>query len=317
MQRRNGKQIMIAGAGVIILVLVLGMFFMNRGGGSTANPKGTTAAAPTNTTPVVVALQAIPQGTTFLAGQPLQTFFAVRQVPNSIAPFGAYASLSQIDGLLRSAGCQPVQVAGCRGQVTTSQTIYQNLPVVAGMFTTLGQFRTTAGPAFQIPYGYVAIAVPFSATNSVLGSIQPGDDIDLIASYTYGQKQFACNSQLASAGDLKQTQYVLNDVRVIGVGGPPPSPATSLGAKGTSSGTTAAPGATTPVTGDGGSLLLLVRYQEALIVQNLKDFAGSWTISAVLRSAKETDIPHFHTLPVFGRWFWAKQANQFDCGAPY
>ena len=36
--------------------------------------------------------------------------------------------------------------------------------------------------AIMLPI-YVGIAVNFSDVNSVLGSIQPGDDIDIIASY--------------------------------------------------------------------------------------------------------------------------------------
>ena len=67
----------------------------------------------------------------------------------------------------------------------------------------------------------------------------------------------------------------------------------------------------------GGTLVLLVRYQQALIIQHLKDFGGSWTISAVLRSAKETDIPHFKTIPVTARWFFVKQDNKFDFTNPY
>jgi hypothetical protein len=60
-----------------------------------------------------------------------------------------------------------------------------------------------------------------------------------------------------------------------------------------------------------------VRYQQALVIQHLKDFGGSWTMSVVLRSSKETDIPHFRTLPVFGNWFFTKQENHFDYKPPY
>jgi len=297
----NGKRMMMAGGGVIVLVLVLGLLLMGRGGGGSS--KKTVAIAQSN---VVVAVQSIPQGTTFTAGQPLNTFFAVKHVPDSAVPFGAYTSLGQISAFLRSTGCAPAQSAGCRGSVTTTQTIYQNLPVVAGMFTSLGQFRTTAGPAFQIPYGYVGISMSFSDVNSVLGSIQAGDDVDLMASYTGGEN--------GSDSKLKQTQFVLNDLRVIGVGGPPPAPSAPI------SGTRAPSASAAPSAANntnGGSLLLLVRYQQALIIQHLKDFGASWTTSVVLRSSKETDIPHFRTTPVTANWMFVKQDNHFDFKPPY
>jgi Flp pilus assembly protein CpaB len=258
---------------------------------------------------VVVALQAIPQGTQFAAGQPLDQFFGVKQVPTSMIPFGAYTTVRQISNLIRSVGstgCSSATSAACRGQVTVTQTIYQNLPVLSGMFSTLGQFRLSAGPAFQIPYGYVAIGVNFAATNSVLGSIQPGDDIDLMASLTGLEGSDGNKIKVPT-----QTQYVLNDIRVIGVNGPPPTPSSS------SSSLPSATSSSSANNGAGGQLLLMVRYQQALIVQHLKDFGGSWSISAVLRSSKETDIPHFKTMPVTERWFFIKQENHFDWSNPY
>ena len=291
---------MIAGIGLIVLVLVGGLFLTSRGGNS-SKPTQTAMA------PVVVALQSIPQNTSFTAGEPLNAYFTVRQLPKDAVPFGAYTSVQQIASFLKSTGCQPSASAGCRGTFSTTQTIYQNLPVVAGMFTSLGQFRTVAGPAFQIPYGYVGIAVSFSDVNSVLGSIQPGDDIDIIASYTGAEGGNTKNDA------PKQTQYVMNDMRVIGVGGPPPAPANNP-ASGTKVGQTATQ--TQPQTA-GGTLLLMVRYQQALLIQHLKDFGGSWQLSAVLRSSKETDIPHFRTTPVTGRWMFVKQQNHFDFTLPY
>jgi Flp pilus assembly protein CpaB len=297
---------MVIGIGVIILVLALGLFFLNRG--SSTNTSGTGGSVAVTTQPVVVALQAIPQGQLFYANTPvnqLATYFAVRQAPTTLVPFGAYTSVKQIAAYFNSAGCKPVNAPGCRATITAAQTIYQNLPVVEGLFTTLGQYRSVAGPAFQIPYGYVAIGIPFSSVNSVFGSVQPGDDIDVIASLT--------GPETGSKQGPTQTQYVLNDLRVIGVNGPPPAAPTTTGQVTTAPATAQGQAAA----GSGGNVLVLVRYQQALIVQHLKDFAGTWTISAVLRSSKETDIPHFKTLPVTYRWFFVKQENHFDLTSPY
>jgi Flp pilus assembly protein CpaB len=316
-QRRTGVRNIIIGVIIVIVVLGAGLFLTSRGGGgSAAKPAGT----PVTTQSVVVAQYPIPQGTTFQAGQDLSTEFTTRQLPSDAVPFGAYTSLKEIQAVLTSASCGPVAVPGCRGIVTSSQTIFQNEPVVTGMLSSLGAYRTSAGPAFQIPYGYVAISVDFTSVNSVVGSINPGDDVDLIASNTgAGGTGEGLGKNIPT-----QTQYVLNDVRVIGVGGPPaqpPPPPTPTPGPGIHSGSAPAP---TPVpvptaaaAGTGGTLVLLVRYQEALIIQHLKDFAGTWTMSTVLRSAKETDIPHFKTLPVTARWFFTKQANHFDLSNPY
>jgi Flp pilus assembly protein CpaB len=299
--RRNGRQLILIGVVVIVLVLGVGFFLMNRGGGAhtSANP-----AAPNGLAPVVVAQQVIPQGTVFKSGQNLKTLFVVRQEPVGLVPFGAYTSVIQIEGLTRAQGCGPVQAAGCQGQITTSQTIFQNTPVITGMFSTLGQYRQAVGPAFAIPYGYVGVSVNFDAVNSVLGSISAGDDVDVIASYR--------GTHIAGVRAPAQTQYVMNDVRVMSVNAPP-APTSAGGSTSTSSSTSTSPPPNSA--NAGGTLILLVRFQQALVVQHLKDFG--WQISVVLRSASETDIPHFKTLPVTDKWFFAKSDNPLKSNPGY
>jgi Flp pilus assembly protein CpaB len=279
--RRRGTQLILVGVIIIVVVLGLGFFLGNRG----ANSPSQTAAV--TTVPEVVAIQTIPSGTIFKSGQDLSTFFVVRQAPPSLVPVGAYTSIAEIQSLAASTGCAPGQT-GCSAQVTTTQTIYQNGPVASGMFSNLGQFRNAAGPSFTIPYGYVGIALSLDPINSVIGSIFPGDDIDVIASY-HGAVIKGIDAQ-------PQTQYVMDDVRILSVN-TPPSAQTGSAAVG------------------GGTLLVLARFQQALVIQHLKDFG--WQLSAVLRSAKETDIPHFKTLPVTDRWFWKKLQNPLKTDPGY
>lgn len=286
-RNQNYRRMILGGVGIIVLVVLLGMVFMNRGGGSASPP-------PARSVPVVVAAQSIPEGTTFRVGEPLGQYFTIRYLPANAVPFGAYQSVNQITKLLASNGCAPTNVAGCQGQTTTTQVIYQNLPVVSGMFSTLGQYRVARSHAFDIPYGYVAIAVNFTDVNSVLNSIEPGDTVDLMASYLGNSKDLGFQAP-------PQTQFVMNDLKVIGVGGPPTSP---------NGQTTSA-----PAPNAGGSLLLLVTFQQALEIQHLKDFG--WTISVVLRSAHESQIPHFRTLPVTDKWFWDKISNRMARSNPY
>jgi Flp pilus assembly protein CpaB len=294
-QKRNGKQLMMIGGILVVLVLGVGFFFTHQGGSSKP-------AAASSTQPVVIASQTIAQGTVFQRGQSVTDLFKVEQEPSNLVPFGAYTSLTQITALTHTAECGPVQSAGCEGQVTATQTIFQGTPVVSGMFSTLGQYRTGVDPAFAIPYGYVAIAVPLTLANSVQGSVSPGDDVDLIATYT--------NTSIKDPMRQVSTQYALNDLRVISVNGPPATSTSSssssnpLTSASSSSGANAQPGA-------GGNLVVLVRYQQALVVQHLKD-DPHWTMSVVLRSAKETDIQHFKTLTVDGKWYFFKQQNPFQ-----
>ncbi len=292
MQRQNGKQLIVIGGVVIALVLGIALVFSHQGGGSPG-------AAAASTVSLVVAQQTIPAGTVFTSGQSLSSYFTVKQVAPSVVPLGAYQKVDQISALAHPNGCGPVTTAACAGQITTMQTIFQGIPVVSGMFSTLGQFRQTVGPSFAIPYGYVGIAVSFDAANSVLGAISPGDTIDLIASWKGGK----VGAGVSAPGE---TQYALDNLKVISVNAPP-----SIGGTSASSSVSTTASTTTA----GGSVVLLVRYQEALEIQHLKDF--NWQLSAVLRSAHATNIPHFKTLPITDKWFFSKSSDPFSPNPGY
>src|SRR5947209_4219864 len=244
-QRRQANRYIIIGGVILVLVLGFALFSM-RGSGSSAPPAGVSVAqAQVRTTPVVVALQSIPAGTTFSYGQPLDSFFAVKKIPTDMVPVGTYPSVEAISNVIKGASCQPANQPSCQGQITATQTIYQGLPVVSGMFSTLGAYRTSPGPAFRIPYGYVAISLDVSGANAVAGSIQPGDTIDLIGSYTGNARQLGI-------GAPPQTQYILSDVKVIGIG--------AFAAPGASTSGSSTPAPAT------GSIVILARFQEALVI---------------------------------------------------
>jgi Flp pilus assembly protein CpaB len=292
-RRENANRYIAIGGIIIVLVIGLAIYLATRGGGGSS----TTAQAEA-TTPVVVALVDVPQGTVFQAGQPLTTYFAVKQVSLDAKPLGAYTSVSQIEAVVKSTGCEPANQPGCRGQITTTQTIYRGLPVVSGMFSTLGPYRQFVGPSFRIPFGYVAISLNVGGDNAVSGSIQAGDTVDLIASYQ------GTGKNVGNIHAPAQTQYIMTNVKVIGVGiFAPPSSTT---------GSTEAGSAQVP---SSGSLVILARYQQALVIQHLKDFG--WQISAVLLSAHQTAIPHFSTVPVTDRWFFVKMSNPFRSNPGY
>ncbi|HZU14466.1 MAG TPA: RcpC/CpaB family pilus assembly protein [Chloroflexota bacterium] len=281
-QRGNSRRLIIVGVGVIVAVIIIALVLSLRGSGS-ANAQN----KPSVTVPVLVAIQTIPQGTNFRAGSTLSTYFQVRQLPPTDVPVFAYRSLNDVTNLIKSTGCQPASAPGCAGQVTAAETIYAGEPVVKGMLSSLGAYRLSQTPSFQIPPGYVGLSIDLSPENDALNSIEQGDTVDLIASYTGNAKNFTAPNQ---------TQYVMEDVKVIGVGGP-----------------TATAGSASSV--GGGELLLLMRYQQALVIQHLKDFG--WTISAVLRSAKEPAIPNFKTIPVTDKWLFVRNNDPFKFNPGY
>jgi len=311
-QRKKGKQFMYIG-GVLVALVLGAAFFMTRGGGSsssaaTGGGTGVAKEITGSSTPVVVAVQAIPQGTTLNSAQGLGQYFAVKELPRSIKPTGAYSSVAQIGSLARSS----------QGSLTTTQTIYRNTPVVSGMFSPLGLFRQAASPAFSIPYGYVAIAVNFDAVNSVLGSINAGDLIDMMASYKPGTSVGGSTNSAPPKNAPGQTQYVLNGLRVLSVNGPGPAPGNtgSTNSSSSSSSSSSAAGSTASAAATaGGSLLLLARYQQALEIQHLKDFG--WQMSAVLPSAKQSDSQTVKTTPVTDRWFFVKTNTPFRASPGY
>ncbi|MGI8967990.1 MAG: RcpC/CpaB family pilus assembly protein [Chloroflexota bacterium] len=287
-KRQNGKRLIMIGIGLVVLVIGA-EFVLTCGGGSSPPP-----AVAADQTPLLVAQQTIPAGTVFSQGEALTPFFLVKQVPVSVVPFGGYHSTDQVAALTHTGGCGPVRAAGCAGQLTSTQTIFQGEPIVEGMFSTLGQYRQAPGPSFAIPYGFVGIAVNFNADNSVLGSIQSCDTIDLIASWKGGK----IGKKMVDG----QPQFALNDLRVISVNQPPAISGSS-------------PSAPANAPAAGGSVVLLVRYQQALEIQHLKDFG--WQLSCVLRSAKQAGILHFKTLPVTDKWFFVKTANGFKSNPGY
>ena len=286
-ERENARRLILIGIVIVVIVIVAALFFALRGSGSSSPSKGSTAAVVPVT--VVVASQAVPQGTQLSVSQ-VPTYFKQTTVPNTAVPSDAFSTLDQLRGVITGAP---------NGTVTATQTIYQNAAVVPGMFTTVGLYRTGQTPAFVIPYGYDAEAVSFDTLNSVLGSINAGDNIDIMASFK-GRATTTGPNGLGSLNPPPQTQFVLTDLRVLSVNAPPPV------AGGTQPVTVSATPTAVPATAPaaGGTLLVLVRYEQALELQHLKDFG--WDISAVLRSAKQQTIPHLKTLPVTDKWFFVK-----------
>lgn len=261
--------------GIVLTLLSMGgVYFISRS--ATKSGQGTGQ--------VLVASRQIPANTVFTSVADVNTWLKPVTVSTSTTPVGSFASVRAFQHQMLNAGKQ-----------ATTEAIAANEPVVSTMFTNIGSTRTGVTPAFGLKRGDVAISLQVSAVNDSAQSVQPGDYVDIISSFVKG-------SGGSGGGDTSpihlptQTQYVLQNIKVMAIGQITPSAPTGT-ASGASSG------------GDATMLTLEVDHQTALIIQHLKDFSGSWATSVVLTSA----LTHrkYQTAPVKLGWFVSKLYDNF------
>jgi Flp pilus assembly protein CpaB len=139
-----------------------------------------------STTQVVVARQQIPDRTLFTTAN-MDQFLATRAVPTDSVPEGALTHPAAAVGKTST-----VRVAA--GEIVLGTP--DRLASAEGL---------TARPAAVIPRDKVALAIKASETVSVAGAIQPGDHVDVYATWNRGNSQSA-------------TRNIFQDVRVFAVG---------------------------------------------------------------------------------------------------
>ncbi|HZT97371.1 MAG TPA: Flp pilus assembly protein CpaB [Chloroflexota bacterium] len=271
--KRTSRMFMILGA-VLTLLSMAGVYFIANSASKSAQSQMVS---------VLVAQRTVPAHTVFRTSLDAKTWFTTTTLPVKGVPLGTFPSTTDFANRM---------LLGARQ--ATNETIYPNEPVLASMFTNLGAIRNAYTLAFSLKPGDVAISFQVSSVDSVAGAVQPGDYIDLVDSYLGGGDKRLKNAPT-------QTQYVLQNVKVLGVGpmsaaAPGSTPSNqSSGSNGGSSGS--------------GLLTVELSHQEALLLQNLKDFAGVWHTSVVLRSAK--DHGTFSTQPLKETWFFHSLRNNF------
>ncbi|GEM_PF-3743590 len=273
-QPKNTSRLFILLGAVLTIMAMGGVYFI-------ASKASKSAAGGSAT--VLVAAREVPSHTVFTTSADATTWFKSVQVPASAKPLGAFSSVADFQKRLLASGKQ-----------ATAETVYQNEPLLPSMFYNLGSARTGVTEAFALKKGDVAVSLQASSVNESAGAIASGDSIDLIASFTGVGTSGGSDHYRAPT----QTQYVLQNLKVLAVG--PITP-------GSPNGSTSAPAGSS---GGNGSLLTVeTSHQTALIIQHLKDFPGSWEISAVLRSAYDKGL--FHTRPVTVGWFFGRKENSF------
>jgi pilus assembly protein CpaB len=190
------------------------------------------------TSMVVVARQQIPERTLF-TGSNVDELLTLREFPTDLVPEGALT--------------QPVNAVG---KVATTKLAPGE--VVLGTIDRLASGEgATARPAASIPRDKVALAINATESLSVAGAVQPGDRVDVIATWNR-----------PNSGTV--TKNIFQDVRVFAVGrwqreGPPPAGSNNQVA----------------------TVTLLLDYDQAAVLEHLIQTGGG--ISLALRRFDQTD----------------------------
>jgi pilus assembly protein CpaB len=194
---------------------------------------------------IVVARQEIPERTLF-TGANVNELLTTRQVPPDAAPADA----------LR----QPSEAIGR----ATTRSLAPGEPVLGTPDRLVSGEGAAARAAAVIPRDKLAIAIPATDAMSVAGALQPGDRVDVIATW-------------ARPNGQNVTQNIFHDVRVFAVG------RWQGGSSGGLPGAAAA--AAGAASGGGGNptstITLLLDYQQAVIAEYLLQSGGH--ISLALR----------------------------------
>lgn len=192
------------------------------------------------TSKLVVAFQDIAPRSEIIPGH-----VGVAEWPRALpTPIGGFSDPDEVVGKLATSPLSP-------GQPITAKMVVDKKDLQ----------QTHSNAALILDKGMVAIAMPISIKTDVAEAIQPGDRVDLIA--TFKPQSTATQGAVA-------TQRVLADIPILQVG-PWPNPT----AKSQSG------GSATVVT-------LQMKEQDALVLQYTMDFASSVTL--VLRPANDHDL---------------------------
>ncbi len=182
---------------------------------------------------VVVARAEVPERTLFTATN-VNLLLATRAIPADAVPQHALAHPAEAIGKVTVRGLVPGEIV-----ISTPDRLAS------------GDGGAAARPATTIPRDKVALALAATEAMAVAGAIQPGDRVDIIATWT-------------RPGGEPVSQDLFQDVRVFAVGrwqgdGRGPSPPA---------------GGTPPAT-----ITLLLDYQQAVVVEYLLQTGGRLTLA--------------------------------------
>jgi pilus assembly protein CpaB len=142
------------------------------------------------TTTVVVAREAIPERTLF-TGTNINQLLTTRQVPTELVPPGAVTQPTQLIGKATTVALAPGEIV-----LDTPERLASGVSGTAG---------AGVRPSALIPRDKVALAIPATETLTVAGAVQPGDRVDVIATWN-------------RANNEPVTRIIFQEVPVFAVG---------------------------------------------------------------------------------------------------
>ncbi|MGB8645022.1 MAG: Flp pilus assembly protein CpaB [Anaerolineae bacterium] len=248
--RRGG-----GGGGRIFVILGLVLALVAGGGVFLVLSSATPQSAAPKTTDIVIAVQAIPAKSEVGAEQ-LQVVQWPVDVPT---PVGAVAAPTEVAGSYAVVGIQPQQVVTHDMLVTKDATS-----------------KGLGYASLLIEKGSVAVAFPVGPATNVADAIQPGDYVDIIATFT--AQAVSANGQPIGTTQTV-TQRLLTNILVLNIGSWPPP------------GSKAVPPAVS-----GGMVTFQLKEQDVLVLRHAMAKADS--LALVLRAANDTDAPNLEPVTV-------------------
>jgi pilus assembly protein CpaB len=300
---RGGRTLILLGV-VLLLGAIVIFILASQGGQPTPAPEGTPTVTPTPfvpTTKIVVAAQNIPRGKIIT-----KDAVALASWPQDSVPPGAFTSMDDVQNLI------------------ARTDILYNQPLMDVMLTNDRAQLSARGSiaALFIPNDKRAVALPIDQLASVGYAIQPGDHVDVLASFwlvdvnrdgqypaipfnrnlldeltASGLDAAAATAQVVQLTTSKtpfprlSSQMILQDVEVLSVGDwrePTALPRFTPGPPEQPSPTPAqpqAPGTPTPTLPRPNVVLLIVTPQQALVLQWLRE--SNAIVDLALRGAAD------------------------------
>lgn len=271
-QPKKSSRLFILLGVVLTLVSMIGVYFI-------AN--GSSKSASSGTTQVLVAARMIPPHTVFTKPSDAAAWFTVQTVPSTAVPANTFSSVAAFGAAELG-----------QGRVLSVETIFPKEEILGSLFNSLGQ-RQAYTSALSLPKNDVAVSLESTIANESGGAISPGDYVDIVASYLPHGGGTGGGAVDNTVTHPPQTQFVLQNIKVVAVGNWVP---------GTTETSVASSGST--------MLTFAVDRRTALVIQHLKDFGGSWSLSVMLRSAYSSR--QYKTYPVDPTWFFRKLRNNFE-----
>ena len=272
--KKSSRLFILLGVALTFLSMI-GVYFI-----ASSHTKSTT---PQGSVSVVVAAQVVPVHTIFASAADASEWFTTEKLPANTVPPQSFSTVAQLESTFLK-----------HGKYFNQGSILPKEIILRQMFTGLGGHANVTS-AYSLPKDDVAVSLNADIEDESGGAISVGDYVDIVSSYTGGGGSGGADIVKGNPPPATQTQFVLQDIKVVAVGTWTPGSTES----------------TSSVASSGSTMLTFACSRNtALIIQHLKDFAGSWITSVMLRSAYSNH--QYKTSPINGNYFFNHLKNDFQ-----